>query len=83
MTASRTDHIIDVLTAAFGGLAEADPVAVRRKYRKMAAEPFAFYRGSAPLFYADAAEREDHWADERTSRVWICLLYTSPSPRDS
>jgi hypothetical protein len=37
----------------------------------MAADPFAFYRGSACLFYADVAELEDRWADERTSRVWI------------
>ncbi len=71
MTDSRTSRIVEVLTEAFGGLAEADPVAVRRKYRKMAADPFAFYRGSAPLFYADVVEREDQWADERTRRVWI------------
>jgi uncharacterized protein (DUF2252 family) len=37
----------------------------------MAADPFAFYRGSACLFYADVAERDDPWADERTSRIWI------------
>ena len=37
----------------------------------MAADPFAFYRGSACVFYADVAAREDRWADERTSRVWI------------
>jgi uncharacterized protein (DUF2252 family) len=37
----------------------------------MAADPFAFYRGSACLFYADMAELDDRWADERTSRVWI------------
>jgi uncharacterized protein (DUF2252 family) len=68
---ARTDTIITVLQEAFSALAAADPVAFRRKYRKMAADPFAFYRGSAPLFFADAAEREDRWADERTSRVWI------------
>ena len=39
--------------------------------RKMAADPFAFYRGSACLFYADMSKRDDPWADERTSRVWI------------
>ena len=71
MTDSRTTQIVDVLSEAFGDLAEADPVAVRRKYRKMAAEPFAFYRGSAPLFYADVVETEDPWADARTGRVWI------------
>ena len=37
----------------------------------MAADPFAFYRGSACVFYADVAARDDRWADERTSRVWI------------
>ena len=37
----------------------------------MAADPFAFYRGSACVFYADVADREDPWADERTGRVWI------------
>jgi uncharacterized protein (DUF2252 family) len=68
---ARTDQIVAVLDDAFVGLAAADPVAIRRKYRKMAAEPFSFYRGSAALFYADAAEREDRWADERTGRVWI------------
>jgi uncharacterized protein (DUF2252 family) len=67
----RTDTILDVLHEAFADLAAADPVAFRRKYRKMAADPFAFYRGSACLFFADVARREDRWADERTSRVWI------------
>jgi uncharacterized protein (DUF2252 family) len=67
----RTRHIIDVLTDAFADLAAADPAAFRRKYRTMAADPFAFLRGTACLFYADVGEREDRWADERTSRVWI------------
>jgi uncharacterized protein (DUF2252 family) len=71
MTDARTDRIVDVLDTAFAELSDADPTAIRRKYRKMAAEPFAFYRGSAPLFYADVAERDDPWADERTGRVWI------------
>ena len=60
-----------MLADAFGDLIEADERAFRRKFRKMAASPFAFYRGSAPLFYADVARLEDPWADERTSRVWI------------
>ena len=49
----------------------ADADAFRTKFRKMAADPFAFYRGSACLFYADMATLEDRWSDERTSRVWI------------
>ena len=67
----RGEEIVTVLADAFGDLIEADERAFRRKFRKMAASPFAFYRGSAPLFYADVVRLEDPWADERTSRVWI------------
>ncbi len=67
----RESFIVDCLVTAFSDLMEADPDAFRTKFRKMAADPFAFYRGSACVFYADVAEREDPWADERTSRVWI------------
>ena len=67
----RAKHIVDVLVDAFADLIEADPRAFRRKFRKMAQDPFSFYRGSACLFYADMAEAEDRYADERTSRVWI------------
>jgi uncharacterized protein (DUF2252 family) len=56
---------------AFADLMAADANAFRTKFRKMAADPFAFYRGSACLFYADMATLEDRWSDERTSRVWI------------
>jgi uncharacterized protein (DUF2252 family) len=68
---ARQEQIVEVLVDAFEDLIEADPKAFRRKFRKMAADPFAFYRGSACLFYADVADLEDRWADERTSRVWI------------
>ena len=67
----RQEQIVSVLVDAFEDLIDADPKAFRRKFRKMAADPFAFYRGSACLFYADVAELDDRWADERTSRVWI------------
>lgn len=72
--ASRTDRqqlIIDTLEDAFHDLMVASPLAFRTKFRKMAADPFAFYRGSASLFYADMATQTDRWADNRTSRVWI------------
>ncbi|GAB2626420.1 hypothetical protein Aab01nite_66070 [Paractinoplanes abujensis] len=74
---SRADFIIDVLTREFGELIAIDPAAFRRKFRKMAASPFAFYRGSASLFYADLSGSgndtyvDDSFLDERTSRVWI------------
>jgi uncharacterized protein (DUF2252 family) len=69
----RADFIIDVLTREFGELIALDPAAFRRKFRKMAATPFAFYRGSASLFYADltSAFKDDSFLDEQTSRVWI------------
>src|ERR1700712_5403387 len=69
----RADLIIDVLAREFGELMALDPAAFRRKFRKMAASPFAFCRGSASLFYADmsAAYADDSFLDERTSRVWI------------
>jgi uncharacterized protein (DUF2252 family) len=70
-TDERSRQIVDVLVDAFSDLMEADAEAFRTKFRKMAADPFAFYRGSACLFYADMTAMEDQWCDERTSRVWI------------
>jgi uncharacterized protein (DUF2252 family) len=67
----RQTKIVDVLVDTFSELMIADPEAFRQKFRKMAAGPFAFYRGSACLFYADMESEKDRWADERTSRVWI------------
>ncbi len=67
----RQQLIVDVLDDAFADLMTADPHAFRSKFRKMAADPFAFYRGSACLFYADMTTQADPWADDRTGRVWI------------
>ncbi|WP_294567839.1 DUF2252 domain-containing protein [uncultured Arthrobacter sp.] len=67
----RQQLIIDTLVEAHEALMGADPHAFRARFRKMAADPYAFYRGSAALFYADMADLNDRWADERTSRVWI------------
>ncbi len=67
----RAQLIGEVLVDAFSDLMAADADAFRTKFRKMAADPFAFYRGSACLFYADMSTLEDRWSDERTSRVWI------------
>ncbi|MFI6472652.1 DUF2252 domain-containing protein [Streptomyces sp. NPDC050516] len=70
---TRGEEILAVFETAFGELLAADPAAFRVKFRKMAASAFAFYRGTACLFYADL-EREQHggpYLDERTGRVWI------------
>src|SRR3954465_5770765 len=68
---ARRAHIVEALADAFSDLIERDPRAFRRKFRKMAADPFAFYRGSAALFYADqaGAYRDDSFLNERTSPV--------------
>lgn len=68
---ARESHIAGTLVEAFKPLMEADPHGFRTKFRKMAADPFAFFRGSACLFYADMRDLTDQWANEQTSRVWI------------
>ena len=55
----REPWIVDTLVDAFADLMKADEDAFRGKFRKMAADPFAFYRGSACLFYADMVDLED------------------------
>ncbi|WP_338898793.1 DUF2252 domain-containing protein [Streptomyces sp. TG1A-60] len=69
----RGEEILAVFDTAFGRLLAADPAAFRVKFRKMAASAFAFYRGTAGLFYSDldAEKADDPYLDERTSRVWI------------
>lgn len=69
----RGEEILAVFDTAFGELLAADPAAFRVKFRKMAASAFAFYRGTAGLFYhdLDAEKRGGPFLDERTSRVWI------------
>ena len=67
----RTELIIGVLADAFAPLMAADPVAFRVKYRKMAADPFAFYRGSACLFYADVTAQDDPYVTEQSGKIWI------------
>jgi hypothetical protein len=82
----RAQQIVDVLVDAFADLMAADADALRTRFRTMAADPFARFRGSAclfyadlfyadlfyaDLFYADLAQSDDRWCVERTSRAWI------------
>lgn len=69
----RGAKILDVFGTAFGELLAADPAAFRVKFRKMAASAFAFYRGTACLFYSDLADGKDSgpYVNKRTGRVWI------------
>ncbi|MFH8793122.1 DUF2252 domain-containing protein [Streptomyces sp. NPDC017941] len=74
----RGEEILAVFGTAFGELLAADPAAFRVKFRKMAASAFAFYRGTACLFYhdlegehADGGKHGGPYVDDRTGRVWI------------
>ena len=69
----RGSHILKVFDNAFGDLLKRDPGAFQTKFRKMASSPFAFYRGSAPLFYSDLEAENTHgpYLDEKTSRIWV------------
>ncbi|MFK8846098.1 DUF2252 domain-containing protein [Streptomyces sp. Ac-502] len=74
--AQRGEEILAVFDTAFGQLLAADPAAFRVKFRKMAASAFAFYRGTACLFYHDLHTRDGGpgsgpYEDERTGQVWI------------
>ena len=61
----------NVFQEAFGELAVRDAAAFRGKFRKMASSAFAFYRGSACLYYADVTRDGDPFAHGEGSRVWI------------
>ncbi len=70
-SSDRTDLIVETLDTAFAPLMRADPAAFRHRYRTMAADPHAFYRGTACLFYADVTTDEDPFCDDRSGRIWI------------
>jgi uncharacterized protein (DUF2252 family) len=67
----RSDLIVATLDDAFAPLMESDPAAFRAKYRKMARDPHAFFRGTACLFDADVTALEDPFVDDRCARIWI------------
>lgn len=68
---TRQKAIVQSFLDNYGDLIGENPSAWRGKFRKMAETPFAFYRGSAPLFYVDMARDKDPFLNEKTSRVWI------------
>lgn len=67
----REKFIIKSFTDNYSDLIAIDPGAWRGKFRKMSETPFAFYRGSAALFYSDVSHDNDPFLNEKTSRVWI------------
>jgi uncharacterized protein (DUF2252 family) len=71
MSKARSRLIVETLQEAFAPLMKADPRGFRGKFRKMASDPHAFYRGSACLFYADVTTSEDPFTTEDSGRIWI------------
>jgi len=74
----RADRIVSTLTEAFADLMAVNPSAYRAKFRRMAQDPFAFYRGSTCLFYADVtgdgpfADVDRGWVGvEGARRIWV------------
>lgn len=72
-TEQRGQEILRIFDATFGDLLKTDPAAFQGKFRKMAASAFAFYRGTACIFYNDlqAEQAGGPFLDDRTKRVWI------------
>jgi len=73
----RDEVIVACLQDMFADVMRHAPGAFRTKFRKMARDPFAFYRGTAVLFFHDLgpdgsfAGREDQWMTQDGDRVWI------------
>ena len=65
----RTEQIVAVMADAFTDLMKADLLAFRTKFRKMAKDPHAFYRGSACLFYADVTAAKDEYVDDERAHL--------------
>lgn len=57
--AQRTQFIVDAFVRFFQAGIRDNPTAFRGRFRKMAATPFNFYRGSAVLFYQDLKIDQD------------------------
>ncbi|MGB6004148.1 MAG: DUF2252 family protein [Ornithinimicrobium sp.] len=78
---ARAEEIVQCLQEHFNDLMQQAPGAFRTKFRKMARDPFAFYRGTACLFYADISGttaldeemigEDSGWWGEHGDRIWI------------
>ncbi|MEZ4362982.1 MAG: DUF2252 family protein [Kofleriaceae bacterium] len=68
---SRTGEVVALLTAANAGLSAADRA---EKYAAMKASPFAFFRGSNPLFWHDLATSPElgRYGGTSATRTFLC-----------
>ena len=57
----RTQFLIETFSKFFAAGIRENPSAFRGRFRKMAATPFYFYRGSAVLFYQDLKVDQDQF----------------------
>ena len=69
----RTQFVINTLTEYFADGIRANPTAFHARFRKMAATPFNFYRGSAILFYQDLKVDQDAFLakNPRAGQIFI------------
>ncbi len=71
----RTGYIIDTFLRNFSNDMQTNPKGWRERFRKMAANEFAFYRGSAVLFYRAMKHDSHHdpWLKNcrEASRIFI------------
>jgi hypothetical protein len=67
----RIKYIIDTFINNFGDSMRENPKGWRGRFRKMAADEFAFYRGSAVLFYRDlkSTVSQDPWLTKKPEAV--------------
>ncbi len=63
----RSEFIINTFTNFFNDGIRTNPDAFRTRFRKMAATPFNFYRGSAILFYQDLKTDKDPFIAKNNS----------------
>ena len=71
----RTEYIIETFLKNFSADMRENPKGWRSRFRKMAENEFAFYRGSAVLFYRDLYDdlRHDRWLNNcpQATRIFI------------
>ena len=81
----RTDRIIDTFIRNFGSQMRENPKGWRGRFRKMASNPFAFYRGSAVLFFRDLKHdlNNDRWlrAGPEASNIFIHVRLSASFPK--
>ena len=76
--------LITIISILFGGFAQADSKPYKGKFHQIPGKIEAehYDEGAPGMAYHDV-DKKNHGADYReATQVDICLLYTSPSPRD-